>query len=261
MFWAPRQAREQAPIAADRPPPPPDHPAVTDHPAFDRFFVPPIGRYLPLTEYIHLPLTMPTRTAVHTDKAPPPLPVYSQAIICNGMVYCSGQVGVDPATKQMNQGGVGDRAVCIMIIIWPSISQSLVLVISIASRMCYFRSLVKFRGSISFFLKKRRVRCRISGSFMAISYLTQHSLSSSLLITVAPQKQCLTNLSAVLTEAGSSINNVVKVGVFLTSMDNFAAVNREYEKWFGELKPSRTCVAVHQLPMQTDVEIECIAHL
>ncbi|MDI1490352.1 MAG: hypothetical protein OHK93_001552 [Ramalina farinacea] len=127
---------------------------------------------------------MPTRTAVHTDKAPPPLPVYSQAIICNGMVYCSGQVGVDPATKQMNQGGVGDRA-----------------------------------------------------------------------------KQCLTNLSAVLTEAGSSMNNVVKVGVFLTAMDNFAAVNREYEKWFGDLKPSRTCVAVHQLPMQTDVEIECIAHL
>ena len=71
---------------------------------------------------------MPTRTAVHTDKAPPPLPVYSQAIICNGMVYCSGQVAVDPATKQMLQGGVGDRAVCG--ISCSEASQSLVSVIS-----------------------------------------------------------------------------------------------------------------------------------
>ena len=52
-----------------------------------------------------------------------------------------------------------------------------------------------------------------------------------------PQNQALTNLSAVLTEAGSSIDNVVKVNVFLTSMDNFAAMNREYMKWFGDMKP------------------------
>lgn len=48
---------------------------------------------------------MPTRVAVKTDKAPPPLPVYSQAIICNGIVYCSGQVAIDPATKAMVEGG------------------------------------------------------------------------------------------------------------------------------------------------------------
>ena len=54
---------------------------------------------------------MHTRTAVLTTKAPPPLPVYSQAIICNGMVYCSGQVGIDPATKQMKEGGAGERTV------------------------------------------------------------------------------------------------------------------------------------------------------
>lgn len=54
---------------------------------------------------------MATRTPVHTTNAPPPLPVYSQAIICNGMVYCSGQVAMDPQTKQLVQGGVADRTV------------------------------------------------------------------------------------------------------------------------------------------------------
>jgi len=54
---------------------------------------------------------MPTRVAVKTDKAPPPLPFFSQAIICNGMVYCSGSVGVSPTTKALVEGGVGDRTV------------------------------------------------------------------------------------------------------------------------------------------------------
>lgn len=53
----------------------------------------------------------PMRRAVHTDRAPAPLPFFSQAIVCNGMVYCSGQIGVSPITKQMVDGGVGDRTV------------------------------------------------------------------------------------------------------------------------------------------------------
>ena len=54
---------------------------------------------------------MPTRVAVKTDKAPAPLPVYSQAIICNGMVYCSGQVAMHPETKKIVEGGISDRTV------------------------------------------------------------------------------------------------------------------------------------------------------
>jgi len=54
---------------------------------------------------------MPTRVAVKTDKAPPPLPFFSQAIICNGMVYCSGSIGVSPTTLFVVEGGVGDRTV------------------------------------------------------------------------------------------------------------------------------------------------------
>jgi enamine deaminase RidA (YjgF/YER057c/UK114 family) len=54
---------------------------------------------------------MPTRVEVKTDKAPPPLPFYSQAIICNGMVYCSGSLGMDPESKTLVETGIGDRTV------------------------------------------------------------------------------------------------------------------------------------------------------
>jgi 2-iminobutanoate/2-iminopropanoate deaminase len=61
----------------------------------------------------------------------------------------------------------------------------------------------------------------------------------------------------VLEAAGSSIDNVVKVNIFLTNMEDFAAINTAYAKVFAkEPKPCRTCVAVHQLPLGTDVEIE-----
>lgn len=54
---------------------------------------------------------MPQKEAVFTTNAPPPLPFFSQAIKCQGMVYCSGSIGTDPATKEMVQGGVADRTV------------------------------------------------------------------------------------------------------------------------------------------------------
>ncbi|KAI9648361.1 hypothetical protein NHQ30_002994 [Ciborinia camelliae] len=50
---------------------------------------------------------------------------------------------------------------------------------------------------------------------------------------------CIKNLSAVLTEAGSSIEKVVKVNVFLTTMDNFAEMNGVYEKLFAH-RPARS---------------------
>lgn len=69
------------------------------------------------------------------------------------------------------------------------------------------------------------------------------------------------NLQAVLEAAGTSIDNVVKVNIFLTKMENFAAINKVYAEFFHkDPKPARTCVAVHELPLGTDVEIECTAH-
>ncbi|KAL8708352.1 MAG: hypothetical protein Q9220_006732 [cf. Caloplaca sp. 1 TL-2023] len=70
---------------------------------------------------------------------------------------------------------------------------------------------------------------------------------------------CIANIKAILSAAGSSLSRVVKVTVFLTDMKNFAEVNGEYEKHFGEVKPARSCVAVHQLPKGVEVEIECVA--
>ncbi|TVY29967.1 RutC family protein [Lachnellula hyalina] len=118
---------------------------------------------------------MVLKEAVKTDKAPLPLPFFSQAIKCQGMVYCSGSIGTDPVTMKLVEGGVADRT-----------------------------------------------------------------------------EQALKNLSAVLEAAGSSIDNAVKVNVFLTNMENFAAMNKVYDGFFSkEPKPVRTCVAVHQLPLGT----------
>jgi 2-iminobutanoate/2-iminopropanoate deaminase len=51
------------------------------------------------------------RVAILTSRAPPPRPSNSQAIISNGLIFCSGALGVDPVTKLAVQGSVGNRAV------------------------------------------------------------------------------------------------------------------------------------------------------
>ncbi|EEP77246.1 endoribonuclease L-PSP [Uncinocarpus reesii 1704] len=71
-------------------------------------------------------------------------------------------------------------------------------------------------------------------------------------------EQCCKNVVAVLAAAGSSIEKVVKVNVFLIDMGDFAEMNGVFEKYFAH-KPARSCVAVHQLPKGVPVEIECIA--
>lgn len=50
--------------------------------------------------------------SVLTDKAPKPLPQFSQAIKYNGLVFCSGNIGLDPATSVAIEGTVKDRTVC-----------------------------------------------------------------------------------------------------------------------------------------------------
>jgi 2-iminobutanoate/2-iminopropanoate deaminase len=95
---------------------------------------------------------MPLKEAVLTSNAPPPLPFFSQAIKCNGMVYCSGSIGTDPTTLKLVEGGVADRT-----------------------------------------------------------------------------RQSLKNLAAVLEAAGSGIDNVVKVNIFLTNMVGLISVLGEME--------------------------------
>jgi 2-iminobutanoate/2-iminopropanoate deaminase len=81
-------------------------------------------------------------------------------------------------------------------------------------------------------------------------------------VTVEDQtRQAISNLSAVLTEAGTSLANVVKTTVFVKDMNDFAAVNGVYAEMFGDTKPARSCVEVARLPKDVKVEIECIAAL
>ena len=72
-------------------------------------------------------------------------------------------------------------------------------------------------------------------------------------------KQVLQNLKAVLEEAGSSMNQVIKTTIFIDSMDDFAIINEIYEEAFGSHKPARATVAVKTLPKNALVEIDAVA--
>jgi 2-iminobutanoate/2-iminopropanoate deaminase len=76
----------------------------------------------------------------------------------------------------------------------------------------------------------------------------------------AQTKQVMTNIEAILTEAGAAWDNVVKTSVFLSDMANFTPMNQVYAQYFAEdTAPARACVEVSRLPKDVLVEIECIA--
>ena len=72
-------------------------------------------------------------------------------------------------------------------------------------------------------------------------------------------RQSLTNARNILREAGTDLTHVVKTTVFLSDMDNFAAMNEVYAEVFQPPYPARSAVAVKTLPKGALVEIECIA--
>jgi len=72
-------------------------------------------------------------------------------------------------------------------------------------------------------------------------------------------QRALENLSAVLQAAGSSLTQVVKTTVFLTTMDNFTPMNEVYAGFFPEDPPAPSTIAVAALPKGALVEIEAIA--
>ena len=121
---------------------------------------------------------------ISTSSAPAALGPYSQAIVANGMIYCSGQIPIDPATNTIHAETIEDQT-----------------------------------------------------------------------------RQAITNLSNVLKAAGSSLANVVKTTVFISDMNDFAALNGVYAELFGDTKPARSCVQVARLPKDVKVEIEAIATL
>ena len=76
----------------------------------------------------------------------------------------------------------------------------------------------------------------------------------------AQAEQGMKNLAAVLTEAGTSQENVIKTTCFLKDMGDFGAFNEVYGAFFTE-KPARSCVAVKTLPKDVLCEVEVIAVL
>ena len=125
-------------------------------------------------------------TPIHTTDAPAALGPYSQATVVGDLVFCSGQVALDPQLDPMTSDLVGTTA-------------------------------------------------------------------------AEQTKQVLDNLSAVLAAAGSSLHQVAKTTIFLTTMADFGPVNEVYAGYFAEVKPARATVAVKELPKGALVEIDCIA--
>lgn len=75
----------------------------------------------------------------------------------------------------------------------------------------------------------------------------------------AQTERVMQNLAAVLAAAGMNFNSVVRCGIFLKSMADFAAMNEVYGRFFGEHKPARSTVAVATLPRDVLVEIDVVA--
>ncbi len=116
-----------------------------------------------------------------TESAPAPIGPYSQAILCDNTLYCSGQIPVEPVTGEVIQGGIEKQT-----------------------------------------------------------------------------EKCCINIGEVLKQANFEYEDVIKTTCFLADMNDFAAFNSVYAKYFTS-KPARSCVAVKQLPKNCLVEIEVIA--
>jgi 2-iminobutanoate/2-iminopropanoate deaminase len=95
----------------------------------------------------------------------------------------------------------------------------------------------------------------VSGQ-VAIDPSTQQVISGDV---AAQTERVLKNLSAILKAAGSGLEKVVRCGVFLKNMSDFAAMNEIYGRHFGAAPPARSTVEVARLPKDVLVEIDVIA--
>ena len=122
-----------------------------------------------------------SKTAITSPELTPPVGPFSQAVQIDGFLFFSGQVGQDPATGKVVEGGI-----------------------------------------------------------------------------VPETERIFQNLSALLKAAGKSFDDVVRAGVFLTNMSDFAAMNGIYAKHFSQPFPARTTIGVAALPLGACVEIDLV---
>ena len=119
---------------------------------------------------------------VNTEKAPKAIGPYVQANKIGNLIFCSGQLGINPETGKLVDGGVLEEA-----------------------------------------------------------------------------KQVFKNIQAILEEAGSSMNHVVKTLVLLKDIADFVEVNKIYAEQFNDVLPARSAFQVADLPLNANIEIEVIA--
>lgn len=121
---------------------------------------------------------------IYTLNAPQPIGPYAQAVISNGLLFTSGQIGLDPVSSEMAGEDIESQT-----------------------------------------------------------------------------RQVLANLAAVLEQAGSSPDKVVKTTIFLADLSDFAVVNGLYGDFFGDHKPARSTFQVAGLPKSARIEIELVAEV
>jgi enamine deaminase RidA (YjgF/YER057c/UK114 family) len=150
-------------------------------------------------------------TPVFTSSAPTPLPQFSQAVVYNGLVYCSGNIGIKPgAAFELVEGTAKDRTVN-----------------HIPPTLCYLQN----------------------AAHLVSECINNPGLTRNLYPSL--QRQILTNIRAVLEAAGSSLDNVLKMNIFLTNMDNFGIVNEAYDEFFTQaIKPVGTHLAEAKIRQQ-----------
>jgi 2-iminobutanoate/2-iminopropanoate deaminase len=101
-----------------------------------------------------------------------------------------------------------------------------------------------------------------AGGFLFISGQVAQTCTSQGLIAggVAHQtEQIIVNLRAILAAAGKTLADVVRVGIYLTDMKDFAAMNAVYQRHFEAPYPARTTIGVAALPLGASVEIDLVA--
>lgn len=108
------------------------------------------------------------------------------------------------------------------------------------------------------------VQGRVSGNLLFASGQIALSPETGELVgtTIEEQTaQVMKNVAAILAEAGTDFDHVLKATCFLGNIDDFAAFNAEYAKSFGDARPARSAVGVAKLPKGALVEVEVIAEV
>jgi 2-iminobutanoate/2-iminopropanoate deaminase len=71
----------------------------------------------------------------------------------------------------------------------------------------------------------------------------------------------LNNLSAIITDAGGTLDDVVKVTIYIKDMNDYEKINEVYAKYFNQIKPARSLVQVSRLPKDVSIEIDAIIYI